>query len=538
MARGLADQTRIFLSTLPASPRERRLALRVVLGFVALFLTLAPFARVPLGAVPAFIPIYESALVIINLITAGLLFGQFSFLGSRALLVLASGFLFTAFITVAHALTFPDLFAPGGLLGAGPQTTAWLYMFWHGGFPLFVLAYALLKDETPEALRSRARVAIVGCTAAMLALVCALTSLAADDPGWLPVIMRGNGYASAMTSVVGAVWLLSLLALVVLWRRRPHTVLDVWLLVVMSVWLFDVALSAIMNAGRYDLGFYAGRIYGLIAASFVLMVLLIESSMLYARLARAHALERRERKRVQQRSAELVAANQELESFSYSVSHDLRAPLRAIAGYAAIIEEDHARGLDEEGRRLLGMVRQRSRNMDALIDDLLAFSRLGRQSISAARVDMNALVADIVRELQAGEGGERTEFEMAALPAAWGDRALLRQLWVNLLSNAVKFSRASAQPKVEIGYSQRSAQAVYWVRDNGAGFDMEYYDKLFAAFQRLHSTREFPGSGVGLAIVERIVTRHDGHVWADSKPGGGATFFFTLKPEPLADAAA
>jgi len=161
MTRGLADESGIFLSTLPAGRREGRFALAVALLSVAIFLALAPFAKTPVGEIWAFIPIYEAALVIINLITAGLLFGQFSFLGSRALLVLASGYLFTAFITVAHALTFPGLFAPGGLLGAGPQSTAWLYMFWHGGFPLFVIAYALLKDESRETmlLRSRARVA-------------------------------------------------------------------------------------------------------------------------------------------------------------------------------------------------------------------------------------------------------------------------------------------------------------------------------------------------------------------------------------------
>jgi light-regulated signal transduction histidine kinase (bacteriophytochrome) len=177
------------------------------------------------------------------------------------------------------------------------------------------------------------------------------------------------------------------------------------------------------------------------------------------------------------------------------------------------------------------MVRERSRNMDALIDDLLAFSRLGRQEVAAVPVDMNALVADVVRELRSMEDGERTEFEVGSLPPARGDRGLLRQTWVNLLSNGVKFSRTAASPKVQIGYTERGEQVVYWVRDNGVGFDMEYYDKLFATFQRLHSTRDFPGSGVGLAIVERIVTRHDGHVWADSKPGAGATFYFTLKPE-------
>src|SRR5688572_19347015 len=289
MARGFADETRIFLSTLPASDRERRLALHVVLGFVAVFAAFSPFATMPLGEVWAFIPIYEAALVIINVITAGLLYGQFSFLGSRALLVLASGYLFTAFITIAHALTFPGLFAPGGLLGAGPQSTAWLYMLWHGGFPLFVIAYALLKEETvdPLVVHNRSRAVILGSAAAVLALVCGLTLLATEGHDHLPALMVGHGYGPSMTGVVSGVEILSLIALVVLWRRGgPPTVLDVWLMVVMSVWLLDVTLSATINAGRFDVGFYAGRIYGLLAATFVLMVLLIEASMLYARLAR------------------------------------------------------------------------------------------------------------------------------------------------------------------------------------------------------------------------------------------------------------
>src|SRR5688500_19498359 len=223
MARGFADETRIFLSTLPASERQRRLALQVVLGFVAVFIAVSPFATTPLGEVWAFIPIYEAALVIINVVTAGLLYGQFSFLGSRALLVLASGYLFTALITIAHALTFPGLFAPGGLLGAGPQSTAWLYMFWHGGFPLFVITYALLKDETSDTLvvRNRSRAVILASAAAIFVLVCGLTVLATVGQVNLPAIMVGPSYGPAITGGVSGVGLLSLLAVVRACRSGP-----------------------------------------------------------------------------------------------------------------------------------------------------------------------------------------------------------------------------------------------------------------------------------------------------------------------------
>ena len=291
----------VFLSTVPPGRGERQLALAVTLVSGLIFLTAAPFAKVKLVPVAAFMPIYESILVVTDLITAVLLFGQFGFLRTRALMVLASGYLFTALITVAHALTFPGLFAPTGLLGAGPQSTAWLYMFWHGGFPLLVIAYALLKDAPGEmsAPRGRARVPILASVGAIVVVVGGLSALATAGQRVLPPIMRGNQYTPLLVVVVGSVWALSLLALVILWRRRPHSVLDLWLMVVMCAWLFDIALAAILNAGRFDVGFYAGRIYGLLAASFVLMALLIENGKLYARLVEAHGSERRARQHVQ-----------------------------------------------------------------------------------------------------------------------------------------------------------------------------------------------------------------------------------------------
>ncbi len=287
----LARQRPVFLSILPAGRDERRVALAVVLASALAFLATAPFAKLPLAPVPAFIPIYESALVINDLITAVFLFGQFYISRSRALLLLACGYLFTACTAVPHALTFPGLFAPTGLLGAGPQSTAWLYMFWHAGFPLLVIAYALWPDEARR--RGHAGIAILASVAAILVAACGLTLLATAGHDALPAIMRGDNTTPALIVVVSGVWGLSLLALLVLSRRRPHSVLDLWLMVVMVAWLFDIALSAVLNAGRFDLGFYAGRIYGLMATSFVLVVLLLENSRLYARLIEAYARDRR-----------------------------------------------------------------------------------------------------------------------------------------------------------------------------------------------------------------------------------------------------
>ena len=285
-----------FISTTLAEPRDRRLALTVVLLSFAAFLAVVPFARIPLPQVWAFIPIYESALAINDLVTASLLFAQFAMLRSRALLVLACGYLFTAAIVVPHALTFPGLFAPTGLLSAGGQSTAWLYIFWHDGFPLMVIGYALLKNRNGgRGVSSRA--AVLYGIAAVLAAVCALTALATAGHALLFEVMANNGYAPAMMILMGSTWSLNLAALIVLLVRRPHTVLDLWLMVTMCACVFDVALSALLNDGRFDLGFYAGRVYGLLAATFVLLVLLREMGVLYARLARLLETEQRERRR-------------------------------------------------------------------------------------------------------------------------------------------------------------------------------------------------------------------------------------------------
>ncbi len=227
------------------------------------------------------------------------------------------------------------------------------------------------------------------------------------------------------------------------------------------------------------------------------------------------------------RATLLEAANKELESFSYSVSHDLRAPLRAVDGFAQILEEDYSGRLDAGGREAVATIRQSTQHMGQLIDDLLAFARLGRTEINAAEVDMAELAHHALEE--AREASVRLPaLKTEALPAAWGDRALLQQVWRNLVSNAVKFSSKAPAPEIHIYARVEESGPVYCISDNGAGFDMRYYDKLFGVFQRLHAADEYPGTGVGLAIVQRIVARHGGRVWAESKPGEGATFHFWL----------
>lgn len=245
-----------------------------------------------------------------------------------------------------------------------------------------------------------------------------------------------------------------------------------------------------------------------------------------------------EQRRVAQREIEKTAAqleltNKELESFSYSVSHDLRSPLRAIDGYSRIFEEDFADKLDDEGRRLLKVIRTSSKKMGQLIDDLLAFSRMGRKPVDFGKVDMNALVDDVWHEVSLNIP-VLPRLERKPLPPCWGDRALLRQVLSNLLANAIKYSSKNPNPLVEVFSDPLDDEIVYSVRDNGVGFDMRFYNKLFGVFQRLHTEEEFPGTGVGLAIAQRVIVRHGGRIWAESKQNEYTIFNFSIPKETLA----
>ncbi|MFD2146039.1 PAS domain-containing sensor histidine kinase [Mucilaginibacter antarcticus] len=239
-----------------------------------------------------------------------------------------------------------------------------------------------------------------------------------------------------------------------------------------------------------------------------------------------HLNETLERK-VAERTTQLEAANKELESFSYSVSHDLRAPLRAVNGYAMMLQEDFNGKLGDEGTRLINIITNNARLMGQLIDDLLAFSRMGRKAMVIMPVDMNALVDVALGEALQGQSKEY-EIKLHKLPPCSGDLNLLRQVMLNLVSNAVKYSAKTAHPVIEIGCIKNPDQRVYYIKDNGVGFDMKYSAKLFGVFQRLHSAQEFEGTGVGLALAKRIIAKHGGTIWAESAVGQGATFYFSM----------
>jgi len=231
---------------------------------------------------------------------------------------------------------------------------------------------------------------------------------------------------------------------------------------------------------------------------------------------------------LEQRVAELRVANRELEAFSYSVSHDLRSPLGVIAGFSHVLLEDYSDKLDDEGKRCLKILQASAEKMGQLIEALLAFSRLGRKPVEPVDIDMDDLVREVYADLEAMSPEHRPQMDIKPLPTAHGDATMIRQVLVNLLSNAVKFTRRQQMPAIEVGGATDRLENLYYVKDNGVGFDMQYADKLFAVFQRLHSSDEYEGSGVGLAIVQHVVERHGGRVWAEGKVGAGATFYFTL----------
>ena len=526
---------RAFLSTRPAGHGEHRLALAVVVVSGVIFLATAPFAQVPLARIPAFIPIYQSALAVNDLITAVLLFGQFIFLRSRGLLVLASGYLFTALMTVAHLLTFPGLFAPAGLLGAGPQSTAWLYMFWHGGFPLLVIAYALPKHQEHEANqpRGRAPVAILASVAAVVAVAGGFAFLSTAGQDILPAIMQGNHYTPAMIIVVSSVWVLSLLALVALWRRRPHSVLDLWLMVVMCAWLFDIALAAVLNAGRFDLGFYAGRLYGLLAASFVLAVLLIENGRLYFELDRQNrSLEDTVRERTGQLlQSEKVAT---MGSLLAGVAHELNNPLAVLLGQAHLLQRG---AKDSSLVQRAEKITVAAERCCRIVKNFLALAR--QRPPERGDVVLNQVVQDAVELLAYELRTDNVKMSLNVaddLPTLWADGHQLHQVLVNIVANAhqaMRHSPASRQISIATRFDPTSQSVHLDIADTGPGIPAEIRARIFEPFFTTKPAGQ--GTGLGLSLCRGIVEEHGGAIVVESEPGRGTTFAITLPvvPRPL-----
>lgn len=566
------DEAQVFLSTLRPEPRDRQVALAVVLVSAAFFLAAVPFAKVQLAKVWPFIPIYESALIISDWLTAALLIGQYKILRSRSLLVLASGYLLTSLAAVAHMLTFPGLFAPDGLLGAGPQTTAWLYMFWHAGFPTAVIIYARQAPPEPSPVRDTTGglfAPVAKCCLVILFAVGAVVVLTTAGHERLPPILDHELYTPAYISAIATVGALTLAALVTVIRRRPRSVLDLWLMVVLCAWLFDIALSAALNHRRFDLGFYAGRIYGLLAASFVLVALTFENVKLYARVVRAFDRERAERRLVQQRTAELneakallekrvaartsalAASNRDLMrevSDRKRAEHALRrsqAELRELAAISSSAREQEkrriARELHDELAQTLATLRlemdrlgeqqttasglplPKLADMRSLVDEAVTSTRRIASDLRPAMLDDLGLAAAVQWLTEAFEQRHGIDCELIVEPVDFDlDEPYASTAYRIVQESLTNVARHAQATRAWVSLLRENGQVVLRVRDNGVGFEP--------------LVRRKPTS-FGLAGLRERAYLVDGKLRIESAPGRGTTIEVRI-PMPVTQARA
>ncbi len=558
-----------FLSTVIASRGDRRLALIVVALSAFGFLAAIPYAKVPLLPVAAFIPAYEAALFLCDAITAAMLFGQFRWSRSPAVLVLAAGYVYDGFLTATHALTFPGSFSPTGLLGAGMQTTAWLYMLWHGGFPLFIIGYAMLNSREAAGAapipENRCAAAIGIAVAAVAILSAGLAVLAVNADALLPAIMSGNTDKTVLHYVVACVWVAGMAAIVVLWRQKRRTVLDLWLIVVACVWVFDVALSSVFDTARFDLGFYVGRGFGLMAASFVLGVLLIETGGLNSRLAAAKALldeyARTLETRVRERTAELAHSNetlvaetaerrkaeaqlhqaQKMEALGQltgGLAHDFNNHLGIIIGNLDLLGGE----LDASQKELVDEALAAALSGAELTRRLLAFAR--RQPLRPEPFDANDLITEITKLLRRTLG-ERIVVKLTldpSIPRVVADAAQLEAAIANLANNARDampdggaLTITTGRRHLDEDYAAEHAEVspgayvMIEVSDTGCGMGPETLAHMFEPF---FTTKEpGKGTGLGLAMVFGFLKQSGGHINAYSELGKGTTFRLYLRPD-------
>jgi two-component system sensor histidine kinase/response regulator len=529
----------VFLSGVPAGPKDRKLAFAMALVCVAAFAALVPIAQVKLPQVWAFIPAYQSALIVGDLITATLLFVQFAILRSRALLLLASGYLFCGLIAAVHGLTFPGLFAEHGMLGAGPQTTAWIYMFWHSVFPLTVIAATLAKKNGARVGGSSRRT-IAAAMVVVVTLVALVATLTTAGQNLMPSIMAGNGYSPVYIYVTGATWGLSLLALIVLFFRRPHSVLDMWLMVVLCAWIADIGLSAVFNAGRFDLGFYAGRLFGLLAANSVLVALLLETAGLYDNVLKSLETEAAEREqrliavRTAQEAAE--AANVAKSSFLANMSHEIRTPMTAVIGFSDLALRTQ---LDVKQQDYLVKIKASAMGLLGVINDILDVSKIeaGRLEIESIDFDLRDVLDGVstVAMLRAADKGIELliSLDPDVPPMLVGDPLRLGQVLHNLVGNAVKFTD-KGEIVVAVHMASKDSGAVgldISVTDTGIGMDEATQAKLFRPFTQADAstTRRYGGTGLGLVISRHLVEKMGGALKLESTPGTGSRFSFSLR---------
>jgi signal transduction histidine kinase len=529
-AAAVPEEQHFILSNLSPGPGQTQLALAIVLALlVAFVITAGPLSSIQPGRIDAFVPAYATAIFVIDLLTAVLLFAQFSILRSPALLAIASGYLYTALIVIPWVLTFPGVFTPGGLLGAGLQSTNYLYTLWHAGFPSFVIAYALLKDAHPTGRlwQGSAGAGILSSMAVTAALVCALTVLVTAENDLLPRIsLDPLRFSTLWLYVAGCLVLLSAVALILLWVRR-RSVLDLWLMVVMCAYVIEICLISFPVPIRFSIGWYGGRIYGLLSASLVLFVLLYEIMLLYAQLLRALLAQRRERE-TRLMTGDAVAA---------TIAHEVKQPLSAMitnadAGLRWL--DRTTPDLDEAKAAFKGIVADGHR-AGAVIGSIRATFK--RDARSKKSLDIHDLIGEALALLRGDLQTHRILVQVEAseqLPRVMGDRVQLQQVLVNLITNAIDSMAGEDGPralsiKSEI---QSGGGIMVSVADTGPGIA----EDVGRIFNPLFTTKS-DGMGMGLSICRSIIEAHNGQLWVAANTPRGAVFRFVVPAESATSAA-
>jgi signal transduction histidine kinase len=529
----MAQEPPLLLAVVPPSTVQVRAATVVAIVVLVAFLAALPFSSVQLPVLGPFIAVVDTILFLSDVITAVLLFAQYSVLRSRGLLVLAAGYLFTGLIIIPHGLTFPGVFSQTGLLGAGPQTAVWLYALWHAGLPIAVIAYAVLpRDERPGwAQQTSAQAAIFGSCAAVVVLVVALTALATAGRSILPSVMVDDTHWSQvrMVSFQSTVVLpLLVIAMLMIWRRRQQSILDRWLFVALWAWLLEYLLIAFTST-RYDVFWYTGRVFGLLSGMLVLFVLLSETTKIYARLALTVLAGRREREGRMMSMAAMSAA----------IEHEIRQPIGAIMANANAGQRwlGHVPPVLGEVREALECIVADAQRSSEVIRSFRAL--FGHRHHPETQIDANEVVRETIalmqQELEAT--GVAVQLDLAAaLPRVSAYRGQLQQVILNLLNNAADAMRGIADREAVLRITSRFSDAngvELVVSDTGTGIDPEYVERIFEAFY----TTKPNGMGMGLAICRSIVEAHGGTLLVSSNVPHGSIFRFNL-PGPAAAAPA
>ena len=518
----IAEEQRFVLSSSSPGPVQRRVALCIVVGLlISLYLITGPLSGTQLGQINSFVAVYATAMFVTDAITAVLLYAQFTILRSRAVLVIASGYLFTALIVVVYVMAFPAVLAPQGLIG-GMQTAAWLYVTWHCGFAMFVIGYALTKDESAGKLvwKGKVRSAIMWSVASSFALAAAAALVATRGEPHLPKIMVDPlRFGPDWPYLVGApIAFLCLVAIGVLWVRR-RSVLDLWLMVVMCLYLVEVPLSWYPLPARFSTGWYAVRVVGFLSSSLVLIILLYEITTLYARLLNAVLAQRRERE-ARLMTGDAVAA---------SIAHEMRQPLTAMvttadAGLRFLDRsspnfdkaKEAFKRIVADGHRAGDLVGEIRANFKSDVKDRTSF-------------DLNELVHEALA-LGAGElQKHRVVVQLqpsAHVPMVRGNRVQLQQVLFNLIINAIDAMAVKSDPRV-LSVSTEAYQGdrvLVAVADTGLGITSQDADRVFSPL----FTSKSDGMGMGLSICRAIVEAHEGQLWLAPNTPHGAVFRFTL----------